>query len=221
MPTIKLTDTHLVVLSAASQREDRGVDLPPKLKGDSAHKLVAKLINLGFVEEIRARGKLPVWRRDEDDRPLALRITERGLKVIQIDPAPQPDDEPASDGSETAVDRNGSEDSPGGTKLRRSKDGLTSRKIRPDDGIALRNRTNSKQAQVIEMLRRPEGATIVAIMKVTGWQQHSVRGFFAGAVRKKLGLMLTSEKLGDVRVYRIVQPDAEKAATKKSARRAA
>ena len=64
---------------------------------------------------------------------------------------------------------------------------------------------SSKQARILEMLHAPAGATIAAIMKITGWQQHSVRGFFAGTVRKKLKLNLTSEKADGQRVYRIAQ----------------
>lgn len=68
-----------------------------------------------------------------------------------------------------------------------------------------KTRADSKQAEVIGMLSRPQGITIPAIITATGWQQHSVRGFFAGVVRKKLGLVLQSEKKeGTDRVYRIV-----------------
>ncbi|WP_417251059.1 DUF3489 domain-containing protein [Castellaniella sp.] len=66
-----------------------------------------------------------------------------------------------------------------------------------------RTRENSKQAEVIRMLQRPEGATIAQIMEVTGWQAHTVRGTLAGAFKKKLGLTITSDKeQGGERVYR-------------------
>src|SRR5450631_1408228 len=61
----------------------------------------------------------------------------------------------------------------------------------------------SKQSRVIAMLQSPTGATVAAMMKVTGWQQHSVRGFLAGVVRKRLKLKLGSKKVDGNRVYRI------------------
>ena len=69
----------------------------------------------------------------------------------------------------------------------------------------------SKQSRVITMLRSPDGATIAAMMKATGWQQHSVRGFLAGVVRKKLKLNLDSKKIDGSRVYSIKGADGIKA----------
>ena len=77
----------------------------------------------------------------------------------------------------------------------------------------VRHRAGSKQARVIEMLMRPEGVTIDDIMKATDWQQHSVRGFFAGIIRKKLKLTLTSEAAEAGRIYKVIGNAASAAST--------
>jgi hypothetical protein len=76
----------------------------------------------------------------------------------------------------------------------------------------------SKQSRVIAMLQSPAGATIAAMMKATGWQQHSVRGFLAGVVRKRLKLKLGSKKADGVRVYQIAGVESSKHGPRKSER---
>ncbi|MCX7315368.1 MAG: DUF3489 domain-containing protein, partial [Hyphomicrobiales bacterium] len=72
------------------------------------------------------------------------------------------------------------------------------------DGAALRTRAGSKQAKLIEMLKRPDGATIPEVVDALQWQAHTVRGAIAGALKKKLGIEVTSEKVdGRGRVYRV------------------
>jgi hypothetical protein len=68
-----LTDTQLVLLSAAAQREDGGIELVPNVKGGAAHKVAGKLLTQGLIEEIPARGALPIWHRDETNGLFALR----------------------------------------------------------------------------------------------------------------------------------------------------
>jgi hypothetical protein len=124
-------------------------------------------------------------------------FTKKGLQAIQVEDEAPGSSEPAK--KPPAPSANGRK--PDRAPASRRKGGKTE---------PPRTRAEPKQATVIAMLSRPQGTTIVAIMRETGWQQHSVRGFFAGVVRNKLGLILVSEKLDGERVYRIVSPHTRK-----------
>jgi hypothetical protein len=91
--------------------------------------------------------------------------------------------------------------SQGTLKMPKTKSQTTAAKPAPAD----KPKTTTKTASLIALLRRPEGARIDEMMQVTGWQQHSVRGAIAGALKKKLGLTITSDKTEAGRVYRIVE----------------
>ena len=88
------------------------------------------------------------------------------------------------------------------------------------DVKAQKGDSGSKQSRVIAMLHSPQGATIAAMMKATDWQQHSVRGFLAGVVRKRLKLKLSSKKSDGGRVYQVTGGDGSKSGPRQSKRRA-
>jgi hypothetical protein len=100
-----------------------------------------------------------------------------------------------------------------GKKPSPAKSPLSARAVKPSRQIAAEPKTSkadagSKQARVIAMLHSSTGTTIAAIMKATGWQQHSVRGFLAGVVRKRLKLTLASKKVNGDRIYQIASGDS-------------
>ena len=170
----KLTDAQRVILATAAAR-DSGSILPiPDSLGFSAgtRALVLKgLTAKGLLAERTATEDEPVWRVDEQTGKLALIISPAGLQAIGVE----------ADGG--PVQPKPAAEAP---KPRRK---LGSR--RAAAGAA--NKA-SKQDTVIAMLRRGGGASIAEMMEATGWQAHSVRGFMSGALKKRLGIELVSEK---------------------------
>jgi hypothetical protein len=100
--------------------------------------------------------------------------------------------------------------------VRRTKSSKVARAAKPAQAARQAARLQSsqkpnKQAKLLDLLRQPAGATIAVLSEASGWQQHSVRGFLAGVVRKKLGLELVSAVEAEQRVYRIVSAAAKQA----------
>jgi DNA-binding MarR family transcriptional regulator len=190
----KLTDTQLVILSAAAQRKDRAVlPLPKslKVKGAAITKLLDGLRKKGLLEEKPAPHGTETWRKGKDGRRMMLIVTEVGLKAL--------DGKPAGESKEQL----GSGKSP--TKSTKADQKRKSSKPKCDDSTS-GARQGSKQALLIDLLKRKSGATIDELVTATGWQAHSVRGGISGALKTKLGLAVASEKVdGRGRVYRIAE----------------
>jgi hypothetical protein len=183
--TIKLSDTQLVLLSQAAQHPERAATMPERIKGGAVQRVVGSLLAKGLVEAVPHRGDLPVYKVEADGSRLALVITDVGLLALGIEPEPVREaSAPAAAPSEL--------DAPAAA----SPEAAVPRPRQP--------RTDTKQAMVIEMLERPQGATVPEIMKATGWLPHTVRSAIAGAIKKKLGLAITTEKIDPRgRVYRV------------------
>lgn len=191
-----LSDTQLVILSAACQRTDRLVlPLPEHLKGGAIAKVVASLTAKGLIEEADAKRGDPVWRNTGDGHGVTLVATGAAFAALGIAA-----DEVASSSSAGGTGR---ESTAAATEAAAEAEAAS---MAPKPTPVRKTRENSKQAQLIAMLQRPEGATIDEIVTAFGWQAHTVRGAIAGALKKKLGLSVESEKIeGRGRVYRIRQ----------------
>lgn len=175
-----LSDTQLSILTAACQRADRLVlPLPDRLRGGAAAKVVGSLAAKGLIEEIAAKRGKPLWRETGDKHGVTLVATDGAFAALGIEPVP----------ARTAADARETEPAPS----------------TPATATVRRSRADTKQA-LIAMLKRRKGASIEEIGEKFGWQAHTVRGAIAGALKKKLGLDVISEKIERRgRIYRIAE----------------
>jgi hypothetical protein len=176
MTRTTLTETQRQVLEHAADQPDGRLTFPDHVKGGARKKVIDGLCNKAFIIGVDADWFIAPGGYD------ALGRTATALPTTH----PDPDVEVALAATEAQWVAE---------KAVAEREQAT---VKP-----VRTRENSKQASVIAMLQRPEGATITQICEATGWQSHTVRGTFAGAFKKKLGLAITSEKPeGGERVYR-------------------
>jgi hypothetical protein len=172
-------------------------------------KVVGALLSRGLIRETIIDGKSKadsalntIWRNLEDGRGVLLLITAAALEALGIEPGET--DEGAVRAEPGSAHGAADESVLGQTGSHPADVSEAAPTARPvtRQGKA---REGTKQAALIAMLQRPEGATIAEIVAVTKWQSHTIRGAFAGALKKRLGLEVTSVKVeGRGRVYRIV-----------------
>jgi Protein of unknown function (DUF3489) len=174
---IKLSDTQAVILSAAAQRDDGAVlPLPEtlKIKGGAVDKVLGSLKTKGLIDHLGTpRG----------DNPPPLRITRAGLQAIGVETE---DDAPATEADRAA------------TPARRRAKAKAARPGKAAPAEKPTPRAGTKQAQMIDLLKRPEGATVEQIAEATGWQHHTIRGAISGALKKKLGLTVEATRTREV-----------------------
>lgn len=213
----RLSDTQLAILAGAAAREELAVLPTPKTlkaRGGALIVVLNSLIDRGLIEETEAsEADAPQWRRDEDGRRLGLQITRQGLAALGFEGGEDSDAEAEqNEARHASIDTAASADARGST-VGPMPAATTDRTVStsPDPVGAVSGsgspslRAGSKGAQVLCLLRRDGGASIEEMMAASGWQAHSVRGFLSGALKKKLGLEVTSsrDESGNRR-YRVV-----------------
>ncbi len=205
--SIKLTDTQLVILSAAAQREDRCLTLPMSLKGRSAQKVSSKFLAEGLVREIRAKPDAPVWRRDEEaQKSYALKLTAAGMKAIAVQAGAVDDDQPAPSSASTssasianpnlAETASPNPASPADPNPPAAK--IDSSPVPGHSMIsATAPREGTKMAEVVGLLERDHGATLAELIAATDWLPHTVRAALTGL--RKRGFVVTLDRSSKAR----------------------
>lgn len=196
--TTPITERQLDLITRAHCDANGLIEPLLELKGGAKLKMIASLAQRGLIEQRESQWRLT---------PVAIAIIKGEAQPEDVLPpmsttavtAPPLADDPELEAAIAAAEACWQQAQP--------------------DVAAKRVREHSKQALVIEMLKRPEGATIAQICEATSWQAHTTRGFFAGTIKKKLGLTIVSEKIegpsgtpgAGQRLYRIAEAATEEA----------
>ncbi|SEN93762.1 Protein of unknown function [Pseudorhodobacter antarcticus] len=174
----KLTETQAIILSAAAQRASNlAMPLPKGLHGAAAKKVISMMIGRGWLEEVDAdlRKNEPLWRETGDGHGTTLVVTDAGLLAIGVEPV-----------------------------VVQTMAAIRTHAAQPPAPKPATPRAGTKQAQIIALLQRPEGASVAEMVEATSWQAHTVRGAISGALKKRLGLPIIAEKVeGKGIVYKL------------------
>ena len=186
----KLSDTQAVILSAASQRDDGAVlPLPEdlKVKGGAVNKVLGSL---------KAKALIDHQGTPRGDDPPPLCITRAGLQAIGVEPEGEA---PAGTATSEAPGAEGqAEPTERGAAAKRKARAKATKPAKAALADKPTPRAGTKQARMIELLKRPGGATVEQIAAATGWQRHTIRGAISGALKKKLGLTVEASRTREV-----------------------
>jgi hypothetical protein len=189
----RMSDTQSLILARAAARPSNlALPLPNGLAGAAAKMVAGKMITRGWLEEVEAnlrRGE-PLWRETGDGHGTTLIATAAGLEAIGIEPVVA---SAVASARKAQVETVPMPDAP--------VDPATAESVTVKPVVM---RAGTKQAQIIAILQRPEGATVAEMVEATGWLAHTVRGSISGTLKKKLCLPIAAEKVeGRGTIYRL------------------
>jgi hypothetical protein len=194
--SIKLTDSQLVMLSAAAQREDRCLVAPKTLNGAAVQKVANKLISARLVEEIEAEAGAAIWRRDnETGQAYVLKLTGTGAAAIGINEGLEPENAHNETGAGDCRDRAAISS---GAEVREAPQPREPALAGPSAP-----RSGSKLARVIELLQRDHGATIDELIAATGWLAHTTRAALTGLRKRGFAVVINRADKERGSFYRI------------------
>jgi hypothetical protein len=210
----KLTDTQLIVLSSAAKHHDGLATRPANLNAAPAMKVASSLIDKGLAREIRAKADAPIWHENDDGR-FALKITRAGREAIGVE-----DEETQDAALASAAPAQAKAKKRGSTPAAKPDAQKTSaahgkrQKDKPagdDQSSAAEFRARSKQAKIVDLMKRAKGATLGELVEATDWLPHTTRAALTGLRKRGLNLERVRDE-GRGSVYRIKSDRVAKAA---------